>query len=59
MSLTKRFLKNKPICKVNFKVSKEVVGSATKVELLGDFNEWQPGSQKMKKKQGWILCCDA
>lgn len=51
MSLTKRFLKTKPICKVNFKVSKEVVGSATRVELLGDFNAWEPGALIMKRNK--------
>lgn len=51
MSLTKRFLKSKPVCKVNFKVSKEAVGSAAEVELLGDFNDWKQGSQPMKRNK--------
>lgn len=51
MSLTKRFLKTKPICKVNFKLTKAVVGSAKKVELLGDFNEWEKGALSMKRNK--------
>jgi 1,4-alpha-glucan branching enzyme len=40
MSLTKKFLKSKPICKVTFKVSKEMAAGAKKVALVGEFNDW-------------------
>ncbi len=40
MSLKKQFLKSKPICKVTFRLDAEACKEATKVQLLGDFNEW-------------------
>ncbi len=40
MSLKKKFLKSKPICKVTFKISAEATENADKVVLVGDFNEW-------------------
>jgi 1,4-alpha-glucan branching enzyme len=40
MSLTKKFLKSKSICKVTFRLQAEAVETAGKVVLVGDFNEW-------------------
>ena len=40
MSLKKQFLKSKPICKVTFSLTNEEALEGSKVELLGDFNEW-------------------
>lgn len=40
MSLTKRFLKTKPVCKVTFTVSSEMADGAKKVGLVGEFNDW-------------------
>lgn len=40
MSLKKKFLKSKPLCKVTFNLASDVVNGAKKVELVGDFNEW-------------------
>ncbi len=42
MSTTKKFLKSKPVCKVTFKLDKGIAINASKVELLGDFNNWSP-----------------
>ena len=39
MSIKKQFLKSKPVCKVTFSLSKEEA-QADKVQLLGDFNNW-------------------
>ena len=47
MSIKKQFLKSKPICKVSFKVSKELANGATKVNLAGDFNNWNETSDEM------------
>ncbi|MDH3650159.1 MAG: isoamylase early set domain-containing protein [Saprospiraceae bacterium] len=49
MSLTKKYLKSKPICKVTFKVPKKAVNGAKKVQVVGDFNEWNPKKTIMKK----------
>jgi len=51
MSLKKQFMKSKPICKVTFHLSKEAVAKATKVSLVGDFNEWDTGATPMKKQK--------
>ena len=40
MSLKKRYLKTRPICKVTFRVPKEASQSARRINLVGDFNNW-------------------
>ena len=40
MSIKKQFLKSKPVCKVTFSLTGEEVAEAKKVQLVGDFNEW-------------------
>lgn len=47
MSIKKQFLKSKPVCKVSFKVSKEMANGASKVNLAGDFNQWNETSDEM------------
>jgi 1,4-alpha-glucan branching enzyme len=47
MSIKKQFLKSKPVCKVSFKVSKEMAHGALKVNLAGDFNNWNETSDEM------------
>lgn len=49
MALQKKYLKSKPVCKVTFIVPKEAAGSATKVNLVGDFNKWKKKSHPLKK----------
>jgi 1,4-alpha-glucan branching enzyme len=51
MALQKKYLKNKPVCKVKFELPKEVTGSAAKVSLVGEFNGWDDGAGKMKKQK--------
>ncbi|MGD9991720.1 MAG: isoamylase early set domain-containing protein [Salinivirgaceae bacterium] len=48
----KDYLKTKPICKVTFKLSGNLTGEATKVALVGDFNNWDPKATPMKKLKG-------
>ena len=48
MSITKKFLKSKPICKVTFKLSKDQVNGAESVNIVGDFNEWDKTASAMK-----------
>ena len=50
MSLTKKFLKSKPVCKVTFKVDPKFVQDAGKVMLAGDFYEWNTGKKAEMKK---------
>ena len=49
MSVKKRFLKSKPICKVSFRLSKEAVAGAKAVHLVGDFNDWDCAATPMTK----------
>ncbi len=49
MSITKKFLKSKPVCKVTFRIPKEVSKTVNSANLLGDFNKWNKKSLPMKK----------
>ncbi|HEX2932499.1 MAG TPA: isoamylase early set domain-containing protein [Candidatus Binatia bacterium] len=49
MSLKKQYLKKTGACKVTFSLPKEAVGSATKVHLVGDFNDWNQDVTPMKR----------
>ncbi len=46
---TKKFLKTKPICKVNFKILKKDVGPAGSVNIVGEWNDWDIEGCPMKK----------
>jgi 1,4-alpha-glucan branching enzyme len=49
MSIKKRFLKSKPVCKVTFRLPKKAAGRAETVHLVGDFNNWETSATPMKK----------
>jgi 1,4-alpha-glucan branching enzyme len=49
MSLKKQYIKEKPVCKVTFKLPQDIVSDANKVTLTGDFNNWDVESLTMKK----------
>jgi 1,4-alpha-glucan branching enzyme len=51
MSLKKQYIKTKPVCKVTFVVNKDIAASASKVNLTGDFNNWDIESIEMKKSK--------
>jgi len=48
MSLKKRYLKTKPVCKVTFRVSKQAAKSAQRINVVGDFNNWSITETPMK-----------
>ncbi|MBK6345455.1 MAG: isoamylase early set domain-containing protein [Bacteroidales bacterium] len=48
MSIKKQFLKSKPVCKVSFKLTKDQVNNAGKVNIVGDFNQWNETSDELK-----------
>ncbi|MFD1293796.1 isoamylase early set domain-containing protein [Lutibacter holmesii] len=50
MSLKKQYLKSKPVCKVTFSMDKEAVAGAGKVDLLGEFNNWNTAEPVQMKK---------
>ena len=47
MSFKKQFLKSKPVCKVSFRLDVAEVSGAKKVQLLGDFNNWDKSAEPM------------
>ncbi len=51
MSLIKKYLKSKPVCKVTFKLPKDIVNGAKKVSLAGEFNDWNIEKIKLSKKK--------
>ena len=60
MSIEKKLLKAKPICKVKFSLSGDQYNSASSILLVGDFNNWQIGETPLKKaKTGvWSVSLD-
>ncbi len=51
MSLIKKFNQKKPVCKVTFTLGNDVGNTASKVNLAGDFNDWDIESIPMKKNK--------
>jgi hypothetical protein len=39
MAIAKQFLKSKPVCKVTFSLSADVVADAKDVAVVGEFND--------------------
>jgi len=61
MSLKKQYLKSKPVCKVTFLMEKDAAAGASKVELLGEFNNWntaEPVSMKKLKDGSFKVVID-
>ncbi|MFV1883425.1 MAG: isoamylase early set domain-containing protein [Balneola sp.] len=48
--LEKKFTPKRTVCKVTFSVPSEIVSK--KVTLAGDFNDWDPTSLELEKKNG-------
>ncbi|WP_367388374.1 isoamylase early set domain-containing protein [Lewinella sp. LCG006] len=49
--IAKKFLKSKSICKATFTLPAEAAEAAKKVELVGDFNNWDTEAGITMKKQ--------
>ena len=49
MSLKKQYLKTTGLCKVTFSIPKEAAGAASRVHLVGDFNDWNRDTTPMKR----------
>jgi len=45
----KLYLKNRPVCKVTFRLPGEAVPEARAVSLVGDFNNWDAGALPMRR----------
>jgi 1,4-alpha-glucan branching enzyme len=51
MAIAKQLLKSKPVCKVTFLLSADVVADAKEVAVLGEFNDWASEAATKLKKQ--------
>ncbi len=51
MSIAKKYVKSKGICKATFRVSKTESGGAKSVFLVGEFNGWTMHAMPMKKQK--------
>ncbi len=49
MAIKKQFLKSKPICKVKFTLPKAQAAGAKVVNLVGEFNDWNPDATVMTR----------
>jgi 1,4-alpha-glucan branching enzyme len=49
MSISKKYLKSKSVCKVTFRIPSEVGVNHKKATILGSFNNWDTNSHRMKK----------
>jgi 1,4-alpha-glucan branching enzyme len=49
MSLKKKYLASKPECKVTFKLPRSVTESFKQVNIVGDFNGWDPQAHPLTK----------
>lgn len=60
MSIEKKFLKTKPVCKLKFQVSGGVFDHANSVSVAGDFNGWSKEDLPLKRgKDGsWSASID-
>ncbi len=48
MSIKKKYIKDKPICKVRFVLSKDEANYANTVNVVGDFNQWDGRKHPMR-----------
>jgi 1,4-alpha-glucan branching enzyme len=50
----KTYLKSRPVCKVTFELPKTAVAGASKVAVIGDFNQWskEDGIPLKRQKDG-------
>lgn len=51
MSLTKKPLKSRPVCKVTFSLPSDVANGAQSVILAGEFNGWSVDTHPLKRKK--------
>jgi 1,4-alpha-glucan branching enzyme len=49
MTIVKKLLKNKPVCKVTFRLPRELARGARKVSLVGEFNNWNPKATPLEQ----------
>ncbi len=54
--ITKQFMKAKPVCKATFTLPVDVAPDASSIQILGEFNNWDPniGIEMKKQKNGFF-----
>jgi len=51
MSVEKKYLKSKPVCKVKFVAPQPLAESAQKIYLAAEFNNWEYEATQLKKQK--------
>lgn len=51
MSITKKYLQNKGVCKVTFTLPPGLSEKAKRANVVGEFNNWNPEEHPMKKRK--------
>ena len=51
MSIKKKYLKSRPVCKVTFKVPKEIADNAKSFHVVGEFNDWDERATPMTNQK--------
>ena len=51
MSISKQYLKTKPLCKVTFTLPAHRLDNIEHAALLGEFNDWDPVALPMKRSK--------
>jgi len=51
MSLDKKYLKSKPVCKVKFIAPSELLERSKTIFLAGEFNDWNYSDTPLKKQK--------
>lgn len=49
--MKKTYLKSRPVCKVRFELPKAAVDGASKVTVVGDFNDWRTDDAVSLRRQ--------
>lgn len=55
MSVVKKYLKTKPVCKVKFVAPEPLVKESKKIYLAGDFNGWKYEETILRKQKNGSL----
>lgn len=53
--IEKTYLKTKPQCKVKFVLPADAVGTAKKIAVVGDFNNWDDTANPMRKQKSGVF----
>lgn len=48
-SLTKKYSRSSPVCKVTFRLPREAAPDAQQVSIVGDFNNWNISENRMEQ----------